>query len=253
MDYLFGPENYRWLLDVSNLRFLIQGFGINVATAAMAAVLSLILALPLALLRLQRNRVVARIAGTWIDVWRNLPTALVVLYVALATPSAVQEAVEQYAPGWFPEPMRSSGVIVGVVGLTLYYSALIAEVYRAGINAVPVGQVQAATALGLPRRDALRFVIVPQGVRAMTPALISQVISLVKNTTLISIIAVPEALRHAQILANSNFFSTGPQVPLLHVFVLTGLLFIALNIVLSRVSRSFETHSHVRSRSMSFA
>jgi len=90
MNYLFDPENYRWLLDLAAVRFLVLGFGINMAVAAMAGVLSVVLAAPLALLRLRRKPVIRRITGAWVDVWRNLPTVLIVLYVAIATPRSVQ-------------------------------------------------------------------------------------------------------------------------------------------------------------------
>ncbi len=240
MSYLFDPQNYRWLLDLASVRFLVLGFGINIGVAVMAGILSVVLAAPLALLRLRSRTYIARIVGMWVDVWRNLPTVLIVLYVAIATPQPVQNAITSVMPSWIPASLRSADVLVGVVGLTLYYSALLAEVYRAAIEAVPRGQAEATAALGLSGRDSLRFVIAPQGLRAMMPALVSQIISLVKNSTLISIIAVPEALRHAQILANSSF-SGSPPVPLLHVFAFTGLLFILVNVCLSRIARSFET------------
>jgi ABC-type amino acid transport system permease subunit len=240
MDYLFDPRNYRWLLDLAAVRFLVLGFGINIAVASVAGVLSVVVAAPLALLRLRGRPVVRWVTGAWVDLWRNLPTVLIVLYVAIATPKWVQDAIASYLPGWVPAALRSADVLVGIAGLTLYYSALLAEVYRAAINAVPRGQAEATAALGMSDRDSLRFIIAPQGVRAMMPALISQIISLVKNSTLISIIAVPEALRHAQILANSAF-SGSPPVPLLHEFVFTGLLFISVNLCLSRIARPFET------------
>jgi aspartate/glutamate/glutamine transport system permease protein len=89
-------------------------------------------------------------------------------------------------------------------------------------------------------------VILPQGLRRMVPATVSQVITLNKDTTLVSIIAIPEVMRHGRIVTGFNFFG-GVEAPLLQVFIFIGLLFIVVNLSLSRLSRRLEIREQKRS------
>ena len=85
----------------------------------------------------------------------------------------------------------------------------------------------------------MRFVILPQGLRRMVPATVSQLITLNKDTTLVSIIAITEVMRRGRIVASSNFFAV-VETPVLHVFIFIGLLFVIVNYALSRLSRRLE-------------
>ena len=88
MNYLFSPDNWEWVVTGNNVRFILEGFAVNLEIALISMVLSLIVGLALALLRLSRNRVVSAVAGTWVDVWRNLPLIFIILYLALSLPSS---------------------------------------------------------------------------------------------------------------------------------------------------------------------
>src|SRR5918997_3583138 len=88
MDYLFDPDNWEWLVTANNLEFLLEGFLVNLQIALIALVCSLIGGLALALGRLSRTRPLAFVVGLWVDVWRNLPVLLVILYVYLALPAS---------------------------------------------------------------------------------------------------------------------------------------------------------------------
>ena len=239
MNYLFDPGNWEWLITGNNARFILEGFLINLEIAVIAMVFSLIVGLALALLRLSRNRVVSLVAGIWVDVFRNLPLIFLILYMALALPISWRDAWEDNVPGWAPEAYRSGFVFAALVALVLYNSAVIAEIMRAGILSLPRGQSEAARALGLSYRQSMRHVILPQGLRRMVPATVSQLITLNKDTTLVSIIAITEVMRRGRILTSSNFFAV-VEAPVLHVFIFIGLLFVAVNYALSRLSRRLE-------------
>ena len=86
MTYLFDPANWEWLFAGNNLRFLLQGFLINLQIAVLAMVLSLVAGLGLALLRVSRWTWVKAVTGAWIDVWRNLPLIFIMLYLSLSIP-----------------------------------------------------------------------------------------------------------------------------------------------------------------------
>ena len=142
-------------------------------------------------------------------------------------------------PAWAPEAFQSGLVLGALLGLVLYNCAVLAEIMRAGILSLPRGQGEAAAALGMTYRQAMRHVILPQGLRRMVPATVSQLITLNKDTTLVSIIAITEVMRRGRIVTSSSFFAD-VQAPILQVFIFIGVLFVLVNHALSRLSRRLE-------------
>jgi His/Glu/Gln/Arg/opine family amino acid ABC transporter permease subunit len=248
VGYLFDPSNWEWLTSGNNLRFLLEGFLVNLEIAAIAIVFSLAVGLLLALARLAKLKPLSVAAGVWIDVWRNLPLIFIILYLALALPAPWKDFYESNVPGFFPEALQSGRVFAGILGLVLYNSAVIAEIMRAGILSLDRGQGEAAASLGLTYPQQLRYVILPQGLRRMVPATVSQLITLNKDTTLVSIIAIQEVMRHGRILSSGLAVFTGEdvQAPLLQVFLFIGALFVVTNYALSRVSRRLEVRERKR-------
>jgi His/Glu/Gln/Arg/opine family amino acid ABC transporter permease subunit len=238
MSYLFDPGNWEWLTSRNNARYILEGFLINLEIALVSMVFALIFGLGLALLRLSRVRVVSIAAGTWVDVFRNLPLIFLILYFALGLPGSWKEAWEDAMPSWVPEAFQSGLVLGALLGLVLYNSAVLAEIMRAGILSLPRGQAEAAAALGMTYRQSLRYVILPQGLRRMVPATVSQLITLNKDTTLVSIIAITEVMRRGRIVTAD--FTAVVEAPILHVFIFVGALFVIVNYSLSRLSRRLE-------------
>jgi putative glutamine transport system permease protein len=239
MSYLFDPDNWEWLITGNNARYILEGFLINLEIALVSIAVALVLGLALALLRLSHNRVISTGAGLWIDVFRNLPLIFLILYFALGLPGSWKDAWEDNVPGWAPEAFQSGLVLGALMALVLYNSAVLAEIMRAGILSLPRGQGEAAAALGMTYTQSLRHVILPQGLRRMVPATVSQLITLNKDTTLVSIIAITEVMRRGRIVTSSGFFAT-VEAPVLQVFIFIGLLFVITNFTLSRVSRRLE-------------
>jgi ABC-type amino acid transport system permease subunit len=198
----------------------------------------------LALGRVSKNPIVSIPAGLWVDIWRNLPLIFILLYLSLSLPESWNARYEDLVPGFLPEAFQSGRVLAGIMGLTLYNSAVIAEIMRAGIQSLERGQGEAAGALGLPYWKSMRLIILPQGLRRMVPATVSQLITLNKDTTLVSIIAIQDVMRHGRIL--SSCFTCDPQPPLLQVFLVVGAMFILVNLLLSRLSRRLEIKQRER-------
>jgi aspartate/glutamate/glutamine transport system permease protein len=245
MSYLFDPDNWEWLWTARNARFILEGFLVNLQIALIAIVFSLIVGLALALLRLSRNRPVSIAAGLWIDVFRNLPLIFLILYLALAMPESWRNAWEDVAPDFLPDVLQTGRVFAALLALVLYNSAVIAEIMRAGIQSLDRGQGEAAASIGLSYAQSMRLVVLPQGLRRMVPATVSQLITLNKDTTLVSIIAIQEVVRHGRIVTGFNFFG-GVQAPILQVFIFIGILFIIVNFALSRLSRRLEIREQQR-------
>jgi His/Glu/Gln/Arg/opine family amino acid ABC transporter permease subunit len=246
VGYLFDPDNWEWLTSGNNLRFLLEGFLVNLEIAAIAMVFSLAFGLLLALARISKLKPLSIAAGAWVDVWRNLPLIFILLYLALGMPAPWREAYEDVVPEFFPEALQSGRVLAGLLGLVLYNSAVIAEIMRAGILSLDRGQGEAASSLGLSYAQSLRYVILPQGLRRMVPATVSQLITLNKDTTLVSIIAIEEVMRHGRIVSSIGTFFGGVQAPVLQVFLFIGLLFVLTNLLLSRLSRRLEIQERRR-------
>jgi His/Glu/Gln/Arg/opine family amino acid ABC transporter permease subunit len=250
MGYLLDPANWEWVFAGRNFMFLVERFLNNIILALITMTLSLILGLIIALLRISKNKVTSVVTGIWIDVWRNLPVLLILLYFGLALPQEAKEFWVDIAPGFLPPQIRSSGqVVASIVALTIYNSAVIAEIFRAGIQSLERGQGEAAAALGLPYWKAMRIVILPQGLRRMVPATVSQLITLTKDTSLVSILAIQELVAAGSIVNNTSgspFGGVGVPAPILQVYIVVGGMFVVFNLALSLLSRRLEVRERKR-------
>jgi len=245
MDYLFSYDNWEWLWTGNNFKFLLEGILVNLQIALVAMVFAFIFGLMLALLRISKSRWISIPAGLWVDVWRNLPLIFIILYLALAIPGSWRDAYGDLIPDFLPDALQDELVLGALLGLVLYNSAVLCEIMRSGIQSLDRGQREAAASLGLTYFQQMRFVILPQGLRRMVPATVSQLITLNKDTTLVSIIAIQEVVGAGSTLASVNF---GVEVrpAYLQVFIVIGLMFIAINLALSRLSRRLEIRERER-------
>jgi len=250
MDYLFDPSNWEWIFAGRNLMFLLERFLNNIVLALITMALSLVVGLGVALLRISKNKAVAAATSFWIDVWRNLPVLLILLYFGLALPQSIKDFWVDNAPAFLPAQIRDSGqVIASIIALVVYNSAVIAEIFRAGIQSLERGQGEAAAALGLTYWKSMRIVILPQGLRRMVPATVSQLITLTKDTSLVSILAIQELVSAGSIVNNTSgspFGGTGVPAPILQVFILVGAMFVVFNLSLSLLSRRLEVRERKR-------
>jgi aspartate/glutamate/glutamine transport system permease protein len=246
MSYLFDADNWEWVWTGNNFKFLVEGFLINLEIALIGIVFSLIFGGLLALMRISKRRLISFPAGVWVDVWRNLPLILIILYLALAVPSSWRQAYGDAIPDFFPEALQDELVLGALLALVLYNSAVLCEIMRSGIQSLDRGQFEAAASLGLTYTQQMRFVILPQGLRRMVPATVSQLITLTKDTTLVSIIGIAEVIGHAGSITSSSAFLGGVQAPLLQVYLMVGLFFFVVNFSLSRLSRRLEIRERER-------
>ena len=210
-----------------------KAFWLDVRVFCIVEVAVLILGLGVALLRLTRGPALfpfRLLATVYTDVFRGIPTVLLVYMIGFGVPALTVTTEDGSTPlSWLPtEP-----VVLGGFALALSYSAYVAEVYRAGINSVHRGQREAALAVGLTETQALRHVIVPQGVRNVGPPLLNDFIALQKDVALIAIIGVTgEAFRQAQIASSADFNYT-PMIA-------AALLYLCVTIPMSRLLELWE-------------
>ena len=219
-DTFFDRQEFR-----DSFPDIFRAFWLDIRVFCVVEVVVLILGLVVALVRTVRVPALfplRLLAVVYADVFRGIPTILLVYLVGFGTPALVN--TEGSNLSWLPtEP-----VVLGGIALTLSYGAYVSEVYRAGLNSVHRGQRDAALAIGLTESQALRFVILPQAVRRVGPPLLNDFIALQKDVALIAIIGVTgEAFRVAQIQAAADFNYT----PL----VGAALLYLAVTIPLARL------------------
>ena len=198
-----------------------RAFGLNIKIFCISEVMILILALGIAVIRSLPGPVffpLRVLAIIYTDVFRGLPTIMVVYMLAFGIPALLLSDANWY----------QSATLWAIVALTLVYSAYVAEVYRAGIQSVHPSQDAAARSLGLSRWQSLRHVILPQAVRRVIPPLLNDFIGLQKDTALVAVVGPVEAFRQAQIGEAANFNFTP--------YLDASLLFLLLTIPLARLT-----------------
>jgi len=188
---------------------ILQKFVRNIFIFCVAEVFVLILALVIAVLRSLPGPVFTPLrimAAAYTDLFRGVPTILVILLLGYGMPALNLQGIPD------------SDYLWGILALTLVYSAYVAEVYRAGIESVHPSQVAAARSLGLTRWQSMRHVVLPQAVRRVIPPLLNDFIGLQKDSALVFVLGVVDALGKAQIIQQGDFNFT-PLVALSVIFI----------------------------------
>ena len=184
---------------------LLQGFLTTVKLSLWATVLATLLGTLMGLLRVSRGLFPRLVAGSYVETIRNLPPLVLVFivyffigerimiligldeFVRAASPETQEVLAFLFAP-----PARLSGFFAGLATLILYEAAYITEIIRAGVQSVEKGQWEAVHVLGLSRWQQVRYVILPQAIRRILPALAGQIISTIKDSAIVSVISIPE-------------------------------------------------------------
>ena len=208
---------FNWDIFAESFPEVLRAFPVNIEIFLAAEAIVLVLGLLLALMRSLRAPIFFPLRAfsiVYCDVFRGIPTILLVYLLGFGAP-ALQ------LPG-----VPKSPLLWGIIALSLVYSAYVAEVYRAGIESVHPSQDQAARSLGLSHSQSLRYVVLPQAVRRVIPPLLNDFIGLQKDSALIAVLGVVEALRQAQINSAATFNYTP--------YLATAVLFLAMTIPLTR-------------------
>jgi len=219
----------------STIRAIRRGLTATLQAAAMAIATSLALGAILAVARLSDHRWVRIPATAFVEFFRAVPLVLLIVFLfGLVT--------VQY-PDW---DLQRKALTALVTGLTLYNGSVLCEVFRAGVNAVSKGQREAAYAIGMRKTQVMTVVLAPQAVRFMLPAIISQCVVVLKDTSLGYIVAYPELLRQAKSIATYVGSS-------LVTFAVIALVYVAMNSILSALAYWLERRLSMRGRGVAKA
>ncbi|MGE0313050.1 MAG: ectoine/hydroxyectoine ABC transporter permease subunit EhuD [Lautropia sp.] len=208
------------------LPILLQGAVVTVQVTVLSFVLSSVIGLVFALMKVSHWRTLALAGGTIVNVIRGLPIIVQLFYIYFVLPDF---------------GIQLSAFQAGVIGLGIAYSAYQAENFRAGIEAVDHGQVEAAQAIGMRRPLIMRRVVLPQAFRIALPPYGNTLVMMLKDSSLVSTITVAEMTRAGQLIASSTFQN-------MTVYTLVALLYLAMSLPLVWMLRQLEKRLGAGSR-----
>ena len=198
--------------------FLGQGLVVTLVVGGIALAASLAISIPLGMARTELRGPLGWLVTVWIELVRATPILAILVIVFLGGPRV---------------GLRLEALQAATVGLIIYNSAVLAEIVRAGIASIPKGEVEAARSLGLGYASTMRFVVMPQALARMTPAIVSQLITLIKDTSLAFILGAQELVGFGR--SFFNFYGNSVET-----YVVIAIIFFLICYPLSRLSRRLE-------------
>lgn len=228
-------------------RAIITGIGITLGVTFMAYTLAITLGLIFGLGRVSRNKIIFNIAAFYVEIVRGIPMLVLLMYIAFVGVPLVIQGIN-----WVGNLLLSFGLPFGttlaeitsrnvdnmlrvVLGLGFAYGAFSAEIFRAGIEAVDKGQVEAAQALGMTYNQTMRFVVLPQAIRNVLPALGNDFVAMLKDSSLVSVLGVRDLTQITKLYAASTFL-------FFQAYSILAFIYLTMTILLTRLIRRLENH-----------
>ncbi len=227
-----NPDPYLYMVD-----FFRSGILITIEVTFLAFFFTLILGLFGGLGRLSKNWLIHGIATVYVEVIRGIPLLVQLFFWYFAFPQVVQElgkALNNEAMMTY----QANPMLWAVTGLTICYGAYMSEIYRAGIQSIQKGQMEAARSLGMTYVQAMRYVILPQAVRVILPPVGNEFISLLKDSSLVSQVAIADLTRLGREYAGAHYIS----IP---VWMMVALIYLVMTLLSARVVSWIERKTKV--------
>ncbi|MBY4797768.1 amino acid ABC transporter permease [Collinsella sp. AGMB00827] len=187
----------RWEITLAQMPAFWEGFAFTLQVVIAGLVLSIVLGTVLGVFSTTRSAILRGISRVYVEFYQNTPLPVQVFFMYMAGPKILQVITGA------PTPVRISSFALGFLGVGLYHAAYISEVIRTGIESVPRGQMEAALSQGFSRIQAYRYVILPQTFKIILPPMTNQALNLVKNSSVLALIAGGDLM-----YAADNFVST---------------------------------------------
>lgn len=212
-------DAFSWI----NLRFLLDGLWVTIQVSVVSIIFSMILGGIAGTVRYSDIPILSKALGIVVDIIRNLPLLLIIFFTYFALPQI---------------GIKLNIFWAAVAALTIIESAMLSEIFRAGLNAVPSGQTEAGMSSGLTYVQTLTMIVMPQAFKSMLPAILSQLISLIKDTSLAVIISLPELTHNAKIIYGQN---TNYVIPM---FIAMTAMYFVVCYLLSLLSNFLEASKY---------
>jgi polar amino acid transport system permease protein len=219
---VISPDPYRRILI-----FVMDGLWVSVSITVVSFLLVLATGLIGGLGRLAKNPIVRGIATIYVEIVRGVPLLVQLLFWYFAFPSVIQsigKAINSDAMSHY----LANPIGMAILGLTFCYAAYMSEIYRAGIQSISKGQLEAARSLGMTQFQAMRHVIIPQAIRVILPPVGNEFISLLKDSSLVSVVAVADMTRRGREFMAANFLPV-------QTWAMIALLYLILTLFSSRI------------------
>ena len=210
----FAPQYWEFFTKWSTWNYLLAGLLGTFEVALTAGAIALVLGVVFMLGRISKNKVVSTIFRIVIDFFRGVPSLLLIYFFFLVIPA-------------YGIKMSSFWMLALPISLTA--SGVLAEVFRAGVNAVPAGQREAALSIGMSEGKVMRKIILPQAVRFVIPSLISQLVVVVKDTTVAYVVSYPDMLQNVRVLI-TNYDA------LVSTYFVVAIIYILINFAINQAS-----------------
>lgn len=231
--------------------FIITGIWVTVSISLISYAIALFLGLLSGMGRISRNFVFRNLATFYIELIRGVPMLVLIFFIAFVLVPGAITAIQQFGIFLENAGLQSIGSIFSaldprsfsfywraVIALSLTYGAFLAEIFRAGIESIEKGQMEAARSLGMSYGDAMRYVILPQAIRNVLPALANDFVAMVKDSSLVSVLAVRDITQIARLYAGRSFrFKEAYLILTMLYLTLTLALSLAIRFVERRMRR----------------
>jgi len=228
---LLRPDPY-WRIAL----FVRDGLVVTVFLTLVSFVLVLVVGMFGGLGRLAKNRFIHFVATLYVEVVRGIPLLVQLIWWYFAFPVIIQQ-VGRWLNIAALAHYQSNAIFLAIVGLVFCYSAYMSEIYRAGIQSVPKGQMEAARSLGMNYFQAMRHVVLPQAVRVIMPPVGNEFISLLKDSSLVSVVAVADLTRRGREFMAVNF---NP----IEVWTIVALIYLIMTLFSARMVSWVEKKTH---------
>ena len=204
---------------------LLQSLGYTLLLTLFALFFAMIIGLIFALMNVSHSKVLNILGTVYVDAVRGVPLIVLAFFIYFGVPQAVKMLGVQ--------TFRLPALQAGTIALAMNCGAYMAEIFRAGIQSIDKGQMEAARSLGLPYSISMRRVILPQAFRVMIPSVINQFIITLKDTSILSVIGYPELTNMGKTISGNTFKS-------LQTWAIVGILYMVVIITLSKIAKNIE-------------
>lgn len=209
--------DFNWSVVLKYFPVLLQGLKMTLIISACATLLGISIGTVAGLARISRNVAIRTVATVYVEIIRGIPLLVFLLYIFFGLGSFVE----------------ITAFTAAVVGLGVFSGAYVAEIVRGGIESIPKGQMEAARSLGMSYLQAMRLIIIPQALRAILPALAGQFITLIKDSSLVSVISIVDLTMVSKNLVVRTFQS-------FEIWTTTAILYLVLTFTCSKIIQLWE-------------
>lgn len=213
------------VLTSENLIFLLKGAGLSLAMAVLSLLIGLVLGTLGASAKISKNRILRCIGNIYVEIIRGTPMLLQILILFAVVPLIYMEITG--------ERLVMNVFLIGVIAMGINSGAYVTELIRSGINGVDKGQWEACETLGLTRGQTMKLVILPQAFKRIVPPLVSEFVTLIKDSSLVSTIGVVELLKSAQVLG-------GNYADLMSPLIIAGVMYLIMTLSIAYLARHLE-------------